>query len=115
HAILIHNLRQQRSLRKLLLACRAEMLPMMVVKGLWQTELVYRELGARATSDIDLLFRPADIPRFTRLARGLGFDVPPGADDLREIVRGNEILLQARGEAALDVHWRLTRTPGEAE
>jgi hypothetical protein len=113
HATVIHNLRQQRSLRKLLLACRAEALPMMLLKGLWQTELVYRELGARVAGDIDLLFRPEDIPRFTRLARTLGYDVPPGVDDLRELVPDNEILLQ--GEAALDVHWRLTRPPGEAE
>jgi hypothetical protein len=108
--IVIHNLRQQRSLRQLLTACEATDVPAILLKGLWQTELVYRDLGARPAGDIDLLVRPGDMPRFTRLVATLGFDLPAGVADLRDLAPGlNEFTLLRPGHAPVDVHWQLTR------
>ena len=47
---LMHNLRQQRQLQNMLMACEAAGLPVILVKGLWLTHIVYGDIKARAKS-----------------------------------------------------------------
>ena len=113
---LLRNLRQQGHLREMLTALQAADIPVLLVKGLWLAETVYRDHRARATGDIDLLFRPHDMTRLTQLARELGFDVPPGARSVCELApSANEFPLRHPGKKSFfDVHWSLTRPPLEA-
>lgn len=104
------NLHQQAGLNRVLKACAAADIPAILLKGLWVTEMAYRDLSARSAADIDLWFRPRDLPRFTQVARELGFEVPAGVADLREIAPAtNEFpLVHVSQGTSLDVHWGLT-------
>ncbi len=113
---LLRNLRQQGHLREMLTALEAADIPVLLVKGLWLAETVYRDHRARATGDIDLLFRPRDMTRVTQVARELGFDVPAGASSVCELAASaNEFPLRHPvNKSFFDVHWALTRPPAEA-
>ncbi len=63
------NFCRQGQLQDLLSACAAAGIPLILMKGLWLVEIIYRDLKARHSGDIDLLVAPEDIPRFTRLVR----------------------------------------------
>jgi hypothetical protein len=107
---LMRNLGQQAHLRKMLVACQAEGLPVMLLKGLWLGEVVYRDLKARSTGDIDLLLQPQDMPRFTKLVQKLGFDVPPEIDNICDIApQQNEYPLRhPQQKSYFDLHWSIT-------
>lgn len=110
----VGNLRQQANLNKLLSACQVIDLPVILMKGLWLVETVYRDIRGRSSSDVDLLFRPEDMPRFTQLAKELGFDIPESVADIRDLMPAkNEFSLihSLNGSPFLihwDVHWALT-------
>lgn len=105
------NCAHQGYLRDLVDACAAESIPIIAIKGLWLAEVAYRDLAARAPGDIDVLVEEAAMPRFTRLVKSLGFVVPGGIDDIREIAPlSNEFpLVHSQTKAGFDVHWSLTR------
>lgn len=107
---LMRNLGQQAHLRKMLMACQAEGIPVILLKGLWLGEVVYRDLKARSTGDIDLLLHPEDMPRFTKLVQKLGFDVPPGTDNICDIAASqNEFpLIHPQQKSYFDLHWSIT-------
>ena len=107
---LMRNLGQQAHLRKMLVACQAEGIPVILLKGLWLGEVVYRDLKARATGDIDLFLHPEDMPRFTTLVQKLGFDVPPGTFNMCDLALcQNEFpLFHHQQKSYFDVHWSIT-------
>ena len=81
----------------------------MLLKGLWLVETVYRDIRARSSSDIDLLFRPEDMPRFTQLAKELGFDLPASVADIRDLMPAkNEFsLIHSFNDTQSPIHWDL--------
>jgi hypothetical protein len=107
---LMHNLQRQAQLRQMQIACEAEGIPFLLMKGLWIVEQLYPSLAARASGDIDILLKPDDMPRFTRLVQRLGFDVPTNIADIREIMQGNHEfpLAHPLTSCHFDVHWSLT-------
>lgn len=107
---LLHGLHHQGSVRPLLQACARESLPVMVLKGLWLGACVYRNPGARIGSDIDLLVRVDDLPRFLNILRDLGLAVPDVDDDFRASIHGqSEFAVRDPLSGTLfDVHWGLT-------
>ena len=113
---LMRNMHQQVQLRRMAAACQAADLPVMLLKGLWLAEIVYRDLSARPSTDIDLLLRPADMPRFTRLALQMGFNVPAEASNICDLrPGGNEFpLIHAAERSYFDIHWAMTLAPDEA-
>ena len=110
---LMANLKQQGVFRKIAEACDAEGIAFMMVKGLWLVETIYQDMSARRSGDIDLLLKPVDMPRFTAMVAGLGFDVPPGATDIRDIALGTKeyTITEPKTGAYIDVHWSLVDTP----
>ena len=86
------------------------------MKGLWLVENVYRDLKARHSGDIDLLVRPEDMPRCTRLVRTLGFKVPGDIGDVREITAANQefSLFNPATGTGFDLHCSLTHLREEA-
>ena len=111
-----HNFCKQMQLEEMLSACAAAGIPLLVMKGLWLVETVYRDLKARHSGDIDLLVRPEDMPRFTRLVQTQGFKVPRDIGDIREITAANHefSLFHPGTGAGFDLHWSLTHPLEEA-
>lgn len=109
-ATMMQNLRQQGRLRQMLAACHAEGIEVMLLKGLWLSEVVYRDIKARETGDIDLLFRPEDMLRATALFRRLGFAIPSDVSSLVDVSSAcNEFpLTHPTSGSFFDVHWALT-------
>ena len=107
---LIQNLRRQGHLRKMHAACESAGIPFLLMKGLWLAETIYGDLKARGSSDIDLLLRPQDMPRFTQLAHANGFDIPRSCTDIRNLaMTTNEFkLIHPVTGAFFDIHWSLT-------
>jgi len=107
---LLINLHRQARLRQMLDALAAEGIPCLLMKGLWIVEMLYGNLAARESGDIDLLFKPEDMPRFTRMAQRLRYGVNLTIADIREIAAGNhEFSLPCPDQTAtFDIHWSLT-------
>ena len=113
---LMYNLQRQAQLRQMQVACEAEGIPFLLMKGLWIVEQLYPTLAARASGDIDILLKSDDMPRFTRLVQRLGFDVPADIADIREIMQDNHEypLAQPSSACHFDVHWSLTHPLNES-
>lgn len=112
----LYNLRNQGYLRRMLDACAEADIPFLLMKGLWLVETIYRNTQARLSGDIDLLIKPEDMPRFTRLAQQQGFAVPAEIGDIRAIAAATHeypLKHQVTG-AHFDIHWALTH-PGEEQ
>lgn len=109
---LMYNLRQQAHLRQMLEALNEANISVMLLKGLWLGEVVYRDLKARNTGDIDLLLHSEDMPRFTKLVLALGFDLPSNIANICELApASNEFtLIHPTRKSVFDIHWTLTRT-----
>lgn len=60
-------------LSDLLHACQAEDLPLLVLKGAYLAPAVYRDLGLRGMTDVDVLVRPADFPRLQAILGTMGY------------------------------------------
>ena len=110
----MHNLRQQRQLHRLLAACQSAGLPVLLVKGLWLTHIVYRDIKARPSGDIDLLVHPDDMPAILDILRKLGFRPPVDATTLGNLIaHEHELTINHPDDnACFDIHWSFTR-PGE--
>ena len=112
---LMNNLLQQAHLRDMLVILKEANIPVILLKGLWLGEVVYRDLKARDTSDIDLLLRLEDMPRFTKLVIEHGFDLPLNTANICDLAPlSNEFsLVHPTRKSFFDIHWALTRTPHE--
>lgn len=112
---LMNNLRKQAHLRDMLALLKEANIPVMLLKGLWLGEAVYRDLKARATGDIDLLLRLEDMPRFTKLVLEHGFDLPKNTANICDLAPAkNEFpLVHPTRKSFFDIHWALTFSPFE--
>lgn len=110
-------LASQASLREVLQACHEAVIPVMVLKGAHLGEVIYGHPTARAMADIDLLFKPVDLPRATALFKALGFSIPANLDNLMDLApaRNEHSLYHPRWSTGLDIHWSLTLQSFEAD
>lgn len=60
-------------LAEILAECRRRGVPVIVLKGALLASLVYPEAALRPMNDIDLLFRPADLPAAAQILESLGY------------------------------------------
>ena len=104
------NLVRQFQLRDLANACDDADIPFLIMKGLWLVELAYRDVSMRDSGDIDVLVRADDMPRFTRILSGLGYVLPAGVEDIREVAssRHEFDVVHPKRSTSLDVHWAIT-------
>ena len=111
-----HNFSQYQRVRAILTACEKARIPILLFKGLWLVDNVYRDPKARLSGDIDLLIRPEHMPEFTRIARDIGCIVPDGVTNLQALApASNEYSLGCRNrETVLDIHWSVTHPISEA-
>jgi hypothetical protein len=109
------NLQRQAQLRQMLSTCEAGGISFLLMKGLWIVEQLYENLAARSSGDIDILLKPEDMPRFTRLMQRLGYELDPTINDIRDIAPGNEFPLPTLdGSNRYDVHWSMTHPGNES-
>lgn len=108
---LYYNFAQISQLQKILLACEKEKIQVILLKGLWLVEYVYRDPKARLSGDIDLLVRPEDMPAFTAIAKKLNYVVPSDINNLMDLApASNEYALSSgKSNNIIDLHWSLTR------
>jgi hypothetical protein len=112
---LMMNLQRQAQLRQMLSTCEAGGISFLLMKGLWIVEQLYENLAARSSGDIDILLKPEDMPRFTRLMQRLGYELDPTINDIRDIAPGNEFPLPTLdGSNRYDVHWSMTHPGNES-
>lgn len=113
---MLYNLRQQVFLRRLLLACQAAEIQVILLKGLWLVETAYRNNKARISGDIDLLIKPEQMQGFTAVARSLGFAIPARINNICDLTSEvNEYsLVHPDYEAYFDIHWSITHPTDEA-
>lgn len=71
---------QQQELAALLCHCAAAQTPCIVLKGSAPAATLYLDPALRPCGDIDLLFRPKDIPVVLQLLQRRGFATPTAAD-----------------------------------
>lgn len=104
---LYYNFSQYKRLRRILHACEKMSLPVILFKGLWLVEHVYRDPKARLSGDIDLLIRPEDMEKFTGIAREIDCIVPEAINNLQLLApESNEYpLAYENNETIIDVHW----------
>lgn len=113
---LLTNLKRQGQLRQMIEACRSEEIPFLLMKGLWIVDQLYPHMGGRASGDIDILLKPDDMPRFTRLLQREGYALDPRIHDIRDISHeNNEFPLPTLDDSSrFDIHWSMTHPRKES-
>lgn len=111
------NQRLHQSLHRYARALDAEGIPFVVIKGPWLLAYAYGDPGTRPTADLDLVIRPADLPRLQQWLAREGFrpthDPPPP----HHLARSCGLGYRRAGDVDLDVHWHpfMADTPVAAE
>ncbi|OLP18631.1 hypothetical protein BST81_10120 [Leptolyngbya sp. 'hensonii'] len=81
-----------------------------VLKGVALAELVYRDIGVRPMSDLDLLIRSTDVGRARHILADLGYtplDLEMQAGYTEEFRNEATFGKQGLTEICIDLHWRL--------
>ena len=60
---------------QILLRLRAENIPVIALKGLFLLENIYKDVGARSMSDLDILVHREDLNRTIEILQGLGYQL----------------------------------------
>ncbi len=109
-------LRLRTTLIEILDACRADSLPVLVLKGMHLAHDVYASPVARDMTDVDVLFRRTDMPRATGMFRSLGYTLPHDTSNLIQLapLHKEYTLTHPQHGVAIDVHWMLTRPQWDA-
>ena len=98
---------REHELRRLLAACSASQVPVLVMKGAHVAVTCYPRSDLRTRHDTDLIVRERDVDRLRQVLARRGYEEPPATV-------GGEVLGQAMFDradvpgATLDVHWRLS-------
>ena len=110
-ATLRHNLKQAAQFLRVKKALDHEGIECLLMKGLWINAVLYQDQAARRSGDIDLLFRPQDMPRATRVFQQL--KLSPLNDlitDVRDLAPNNHefTLREPVSSIYFDIHWGMT-------
>ena len=80
----------------------------LILKGAFLAEAIYRDPGRRATSDIDLLVAPGDLPGAVEVVRRTGYGTPKDPVGSEGLPVLHYALTHDSGRLpALDLHWRV--------
>ncbi len=104
------NLQGYRDLRDLASSFQAADIPVIVLKGAFLTEVVYRNPGMRPMADMDLLVPRQHLETAARLLTAGGFhaDHPLPTDIIVQAVHHLPISAKSRAARAVEIHWSLT-------
>jgi hypothetical protein len=99
-----------RSLEELSAFLAQEKIGIILFKGLMLAELVYKDLGVKPMSDIDILVKKADLMKLDRILKSIGYAPVPGADVLLELPytrHRNSIDYSKPSAITLHVYWHI--------
>jgi GNAT superfamily N-acetyltransferase len=108
----IENLRLYERLARVLRRFAEEGLDVIVLKGAFLADVVYRNRALRWMSDADLLVHRYDLARATSLLVAEGWRQPMGGTSARVTTVGHQLPTFALGGARLDVHWNIEDEQG---
>ncbi|MCU0756336.1 MAG: nucleotidyltransferase family protein [Xanthomonadales bacterium] len=111
------NQRLHQSLHRYTRALDAEGIPFVVIKGPWLLAYAYGDPGTRPTSDLDLVIRPADLPRLEQWLAREGFRPTHEPPPPHHFARTCGLGYRRAGDVDLDIHWHpfMADTPVAAE
>jgi hypothetical protein len=94
-------------LQKIYLEFEKQGIDIIPLKGVWFSEKYFGHLGARPTSDIDLLVKPRDLEKAVETIRSLGFTVEQ--DDIEGHFHTSLSKVQSWSKVPLtvEIHWNL--------
>ncbi len=78
HITALLNMLIYRRLHTLLQMLQTHKIDVILLKGVFLAQMVYRDVGLRPMSDIDLMVRPTDVERVRHLMMSLGFTCESG-------------------------------------
>jgi len=95
-------------LGKILRATQAAGIPVIPLKGAFLAEAVYGDIALRPMADLDLLVKPADLPRAVQALRDLGYDSDQPFDPVAQQAGFQDMPPMRRpGGAMVELHWTL--------
>ncbi|QQS54718.1 MAG: nucleotidyltransferase family protein [Candidatus Competibacteraceae bacterium] len=108
------NLRLYEELRPLLLALHEVGIPVLVLKGAYLAENVYRNIALRPMSDIDLLVPASQAREAWRVVKELGYRlIYPATETLIPSFGKDFVCQKPGGFAPVEVHWAIRLAAGK--
>ncbi|MDG4554901.1 MAG: nucleotidyltransferase family protein [Candidatus Competibacter sp.] len=102
------NMRLYEELRPLLLALRAAGIPVVVLKGAYLAEQVYRNIALRPMGDIDLLVPASQAREAWRVVKELGYRLLyPATETLIPSFGKDFVCRKPGGFAPVEIHWTI--------
>jgi hypothetical protein len=115
HENALDNLRNYGEFRHIARALRDRNIPVVPLKGLHLAELVYRDIGLRPMSDLDILVPVAQLGHAIATVHELGYgfdpDVAGAVDAILDSKCDIELTHRDMGRL-LEIHWSLGEPPG---
>ena len=108
----VRNLRLYRELHKIVTALHAEDIPVIVLKGAFLAELVYRGIASRTMGDLDLLVPRENLGEAVAILNSLGYQ-PRRSVDIDVALRFSHHLVacvRSGASAPVEIHWNLVRS-----
>lgn len=102
------NLMLFADLAKIVVAAQTAGWPVIPLKGAFLAEAVYGDIALRPMADLDLLVKPADLPRAIETLRGLGYESEQPFDPMAQQEGFQDMPPMRRpGGAMVELHWTL--------
>ena len=102
------NLMLFADLAKIVVAAQTAGWPVIPLKGAFLAEAVYGDIALRPMADLDLLVKPADLPRAIETLRRLGYESEQPFDPVAQQAGFQDMPPMRRpGGAMVELHWTL--------
>lgn len=101
-----HTAKLVSELKNILFAFEQENIPLIILKGIYLSKLIYPEPNLRIFSDIDLLVRREDLSKATQCLESLGFEEVASNKELEEKEKRGQAHL-AKSGVMIDLHWEI--------
>ncbi len=95
------------NLKKVLSTIRDENLPVVVLKGAYLAEIIYKNLALRGMVDVDLLFKRTDLQKIKDILYRLGYSSSPSVIDAECSLDIELPPFFKLGSPIIDVHWTI--------
>jgi GNAT superfamily N-acetyltransferase len=101
--------------KELLSACNCENIAVILLKGIYLSEHIYKHQALRPMSDIDILIKRNDLVRMDAVLNSLGYQAPLCFDDFldnRSHLSINTLMYTVKesGQPLIHVHWHLVNS-----
>lgn len=102
-----HNMLYAHALAGLTAVLRQNNIPVIILKGAFLGEMIYRNIGVRSMYDMDILVPRAEVLAADAILRALGYSTKQDISFLLEKVTSINSAVYAGNNAVIHVHWHL--------